>query len=135
MHTSELAREAGVNTQTLRYYERIGLIDPPPRTATGYREYPESTVGLLNFVQRAKELGFQLDEVAELLHLDGGGPEACEAARQLAESRMADLDRRIHDLRRMRDSLSALAATCHRPHAERSCPLLESLDGAGSPNA
>ena len=135
MRTSELAREAGVHTQTLRYYERIGLIDPPPRTTAGYRDYPESTVRLLRFVLRAKELGFQLDEVEELLHLDDGGPAACEAARELAESRMADLDRRIHDLRRMRDSLSALADTCHRPHAERSCPLLESLDGAESSNA
>lgn len=81
MRTSELAERAGVSTETLRYYERRGLLHEPPRTAGGYRDYPAAAVGILRFVKRAQELGFTLDEVAELLQLDAGGPDGCDAAR------------------------------------------------------
>lgn len=124
MRTNELAGRAGVNSQTLRYYERRGLLDTPPRTTSGYRDYPEAAVHLLRFVKRAQRLGFTLDEIDELLRLDGGGPDGCDAARALAEARKADLEARIADLVRMRDSLVELIATCDRPPADRSCPLL-----------
>jgi DNA-binding transcriptional MerR regulator len=74
MRTSELAGRAGVNSETLRYYERRGLLTEPPRTSGGYRDYPDAAVELLRFIKRAQELGFTLDEVEELLHLGGGGP-------------------------------------------------------------
>ncbi|MGC4940013.1 MerR family transcriptional regulator [Kribbella sp. DT2] len=128
MRTSELAGQAGVNTETLRYYERRGLLSQPPRTPGGYRDYPPSTVELLRFIKRAQELGFTLDEVAELLHLDNGGPDACDAARALAEDRRADLEARIRDLQRIHDSLAELVATCDLPRADRSCALLEAID-------
>lgn len=128
MRTSELAGQAGVNTETLRYYERRGLLTQPPRTPGGYRDYPPSTVELLRFIKRAKELGFTLDEVEELLHLDKGGPAACDAARVLAEYRRADLEARIRDLQRMHDSLTELVTTCDLPRADRSCTLLEAID-------
>lgn len=128
MRTREVAGQAGVNPETLRYYERRGLLDEPPRSPGGYRDYPDAAVGLLRFIKRAQELGFTLDEVEELLHLNHGGPEGCDAARALAEARRADLEVRIADLSRMRDSLAALIATCERPRADRSCPLLASLD-------
>jgi DNA-binding transcriptional MerR regulator len=121
MRTSELADRAGVNGETLRYYERRGLLDEPPRTSGGYRDYPDAAVGLLRFIKRAQELGFTLDEVEELLHLDAGGPDGCDAARALAEARKADLAARI--VQRMRDSLADLVATCDLPRADRSCPL------------
>jgi Hg(II)-responsive transcriptional regulator len=127
MRTRELADRAGVNSETLRYYERRGLLAQPPRTPGGYRDYPASTVGLLVFIKRAQELGFTLDQVDELLHLDAGGPDSCDAARGLAERRMADLERRITDLQRMHDSLTALVDTCHLPSADRSCALLDAL--------
>lgn len=127
MRTNELADRAGVNSQTLRYYERRGLLDTPPRTTGGYRDYPDAAVDLLLFVKRAQRLGFTLDEIEELLHLDGGGPQACDAARALAEARKADLEARIADLVRMRDSLAELIATCDRPPADRSCPLLGAI--------
>ncbi|MGC4939964.1 MerR family transcriptional regulator [Kribbella sp. DT2] len=128
MRTSELADQAGVNTETLRYYERRGLLSQPPRTPGGYRDYPPNTVELLRFIKRAQELGFTLDEVEELLHLDNGGPDACDAARVLAEHRRADLEARIRDLQRMHDSLADLVATCDLPRANRSCALLEAID-------
>jgi Hg(II)-responsive transcriptional regulator len=128
MRTSELAGRAGVNTETLRYYERRGLLIEPPRTPGGYRDYPAATVDLLRFIKRAQELGFTLDEVEELLHLDTGGPKSCDAARALAEHRRADLEARIRDLQRMHDSLADLVATCDLPHADRNCALLESID-------
>jgi Hg(II)-responsive transcriptional regulator len=127
MRTSELAGRAGVNSETLRYYERRGLLDTPPRTTGGYRDYPEAAVDLLRFVKRAQELGFTLDEIVELLHLDAGGPDSCEAVRALAEARKADLETRIADLQRMRDSLAELLATCDQPRADRSCPLLPAI--------
>jgi MerR family mercuric resistance operon transcriptional regulator len=129
MRTSELAGRVGVNTETLRYYERRGLLQEPPRTSGGYRDYPSAAIDLLRFIKRAQELGFTLDEVEELLHLVAGGPDSCDAARALAEARRADLEARIADLQRMRDSLSELVATCERPRADRSCPLLEAIEG------
>lgn len=127
MRTSQLADRAGVNSETLRYYERRGLLDAPPRTLGGYRDYPVSAVGLLRFVKRAQELGFTLDEVEELLHLDDGGPDSCDAARALAEHRRADLAARIADLQRMHDSLAELVATCDLPRPDRRCALLEAI--------
>lgn len=128
MRTSELAGQVGVHPETLRYYERCGLLGAPPRTAGGYRDYPDSAVELLRFVMRARQLGFTLDDVEELLHLDRGGPEGCVAARALAEARKADLEARILDLRRMRDCLADLIATCDLPRADRSCSLLQALE-------
>lgn len=140
MRTREVAGRAGVNPETLRYYERRGLLLEPPRTPGGYRDYPTSAVQLLRFVKRAQELGFSLDEVEELLHLDAGGPDSCDAARALAEARRADLQARITDLERMRTSLTELIATCEQPRDRRSCALLEALEDpaptapAGSPS-
>ena len=128
MRTSELAGRVGVNTETLRYYERRGLLTQPPRTPGGYRDYPPTTVELPWFIKRAQELGFTLDEVEELLHLDTGGPDSCDAARALAEHRRADLEQRIRDPQRMHDSLAGLVATRDLPRADRSCALLDAID-------
>jgi MerR family mercuric resistance operon transcriptional regulator len=128
MRTSELAGETGVNAETLRYYERRGLLPEPPRSSGGYRDYPVGAVGLLRFIKRVQELGFTLDEARQLVHLDAGGPDSCDAARALAEQRKADLERRISDLQRMHDSLADLVATCDLPRADRSCPLLDAIN-------
>lgn len=128
MRTSELAGRAGVNTETLRYYERRGLLTEPPRTPGGYRDYPSDALDLLRFIKRAQELGFSLDEIEELVHLDAGGPDGCDAARALAERRRTDLADRIRDLQRMHDSLTDLVATCDLPRNDRSCALLEAVN-------
>src|SRR6266540_756663 len=127
MRTSEVAGRAGVNPQTLRYYERRGLLPRPPRSTSGYRSYPDETVRVIRFVKRAQELGFTLDEVAELLRLASGGPSSCDTARSLASARVDELAARIADLERMRDSLRRLVDTCERPWSERDCPLLDCL--------
>jgi MerR family transcriptional regulator, mercuric resistance operon regulatory protein len=129
MRTSQLAQQVGVNTETLRYYERRGLLEEPPRTPGGHRDYPIAAVELLQFVKRAQELGFTLDEVEVLIQLAGGGPDSCDATRALAEDRKADLEARIADLQRMRDSLADLIATCELPRSHRSCALLDAISG------
>jgi Hg(II)-responsive transcriptional regulator len=128
MRTMQVAQRAGVNAQTLRYYERRGLLPNPPRTASGYRAYGQEAVRIVRFVKRAQELGFSLAEVEMLLHLADGGPESCDAARQLAENKVADLDTRIAALNAMRESLTRLVASCAVPKGERDCPLLDCLE-------
>lgn len=127
MKTGELAAKAGVNFQTVRYYERRGLLAEPPRRDSGYREYGQDSVQALRFIKRSQQLGFTLKEIEQLLHLASGGPESCDAAQSLADHRIADLERRIADLEAMRDSLARLVQTCERPHRERECPLLQTL--------
>jgi len=128
MRTHDVAARAGVNAQTLRYYERRGLLAEPPRSPSGYRDYPDSAVRVVRFVKQAQALGFALAGVEQLLTLADGGPHSCEQARTLAQTQMAELDRKVADLQRMRASLGELVATCERPRAERSCPLLEAID-------
>jgi DNA-binding transcriptional MerR regulator len=130
VRTSEVAGRAGVNAETLRYYERRGLLPEPPRQESGYRIYGEDAVRIVRFVKRAQGLGFNLDEAESLLVLSEGGPESCDAARELALGRIAELDRRLADLRAMRDSLERLVATCSLPRAERECSLLRSIEHA-----
>lgn len=123
-----MAGKAGVNTQTLRYYERRGLLPEPPRSPGGYRDYPVSAVSVLRFVKRSQELGFTLNEIEELLGLAAGGPDSCDRARSLAEKHLGQLDRKIADLERMRVSVAELVATCELPRADRLCPLLRALE-------
>jgi MerR family transcriptional regulator, mercuric resistance operon regulatory protein len=103
------------------------LLDAPPPTPAGHRQYPGSAVSVLRFIKRAQRLGFSLVEIEELLNLAEGGPDNCDAARALAETHMAELDRKIADLTRMQDSLRELVGTCRRPRADRSCPLLQAI--------
>ena len=116
-----------VNVQTLRYYERRGLLQQPPRSASGYRSYPDEAVEIVRFVKRTQEHGFSLDEINELLHLAGGGPDDCDTARRLARTKIAEFDEKIRDLQRMRASLTEFASTCALPRADRHCPMLQTL--------
>lgn len=127
MRTGEVALQTGVNIQTLRYYERRGLLPEPPRRDSGYRLYDDGAVRVVRFVKRAQSLGFSLNEVESLLELAAGGPESCDAALKVARQRIAELDRRIADLRAMRASLRSLVATCERPREQRECPLVHAL--------
>ncbi|MQA03859.1 MAG: MerR family DNA-binding protein [Streptosporangiales bacterium] len=127
MRTGEVAAAANVNIQTLRYYERRGLLLEPPRRTSGYRTYGPDAVGIVRFIKRAQELGFSLDDIESLFDLMAGGPDDCDQVRHLALDRITQLDTRIADLQAMRDSLDRLVATCHLPRAERHCPLLRAL--------
>jgi len=127
VRTGQVARQSGVNVQTLRYYERRGLLQPPARRPSGYREYTSHAVEIVRFVKRAQELGFNLDEVESLLDLAAGGPASCDNARGLATQKIAELDAKIASLRAMQRSLQRLVVTCEKPRGQRDCPLLEAL--------
>lgn len=130
MRTAQVAELVGVNTQTLRYYERRGLLPDPERTRAGYRDYGPDAVRTVRFVKRSQELGFTLTEIETLLDLADGGPNSCETTRHLATEKISQLDDKIATLHAMRASLARLAATCTRPRADRDCPLLHTLDPA-----
>jgi DNA-binding transcriptional MerR regulator len=127
MRTAQLATAAGVNVQTLRYYERRGLLPEPDRSDSGYRAWEPGAVRIVRFVKRAQQLGFTLQEVATLLELADGGPENCEAARLLAVEKIGELDEKLATLTAMRESLMRLADSCTRPRRQRECPLLETF--------
>jgi Hg(II)-responsive transcriptional regulator len=132
VRTGEVAAQAHVNSQTLRYYERRGLLPEPDRTASGYREYSADAVRVVRFVKHAQQLGFTLNDVEELLHLAGGGPAACEEAKTMARARIADLEQRIEELVGMREALTRLVATCDQPRDQRDCPILIDIETAAA---
>ncbi|HHB11982.1 MAG TPA: MerR family transcriptional regulator [Chromatiales bacterium] len=124
-----LSRATGVGVETLRYYERRGLLQPEGRTAAGYRRYRPEAVRRLRFIRRAQALGFSLEEIRELLRLsDDPGADAARV-KSLTREKIADIQRRIRDLERMKQSLEVLAERCpgHGPTA--TCPILEALTG------
>lgn len=120
----QVAKQAGIGVETVRFYERQGLIEDPPRTPSGYRQYPPDTVERLRFIRRAKELGFSLNEISELLSLGG---DACAEVRALAAAKVSDIERRIADLQAMVTVLRRLVASCDAGIDEDACPILESL--------
>ena len=131
MRTGEVAAEAGVNVQTLRYYERRGILARPKRTPSGYREYGPDAVRLIRFIKRAQQLGFTLEEIEELLLWRAGRGGSCAGVRSAAEAKIGDVDAKIAALKAMRRALTTLVATCAR-NRERSCPILEALDEKAS---
>jgi Hg(II)-responsive transcriptional regulator len=131
----KLANAAGVGIDTVRFYERAGLLNEPRRTASGYRLYAGSEVARLRFIRRAKALGFSLDEIAELLRLnDGGGRRG--AVRALAARRLAEIEQKLRELGRMRDTLSHLVLQCRGDGPLAGCPIIDAvLQGAMNPKA
>lgn len=103
----ELARRAGVSTDTLRHYERKGVIMRPPRQANGYRTYPPTTLCRVQLVRRALAIGFTLDELAEILHVRDGGGAPCRKVRQLAASKLELVEKRLEELVALRDELGS----------------------------
>jgi DNA-binding transcriptional MerR regulator len=114
MRSPQVAAEAGVNIQTLRYYERRGLLPEPERSDSGYRAYDAQAVRTVRFVKRAQQLGFSLEDIAGLLEQAAGGPAGCAAARSVAIDSIPELEAKIASLSAMRDSLRQLVATCDR---------------------
>lgn len=124
----DVAARAAVNIETLRYYERRGLIPRPPRGASNnYRLYPPDTVLRVRFVKRAQELGFSLKEVKELLSLRAAPKARCTDVRSRAEEKLKDVDERIRSLRAMRKALLGLVAQCAGRGPVSECPILEAL--------
>ena len=128
MKIGELANRGGVHIQTVRYYERRGLLPEPERRPSGHREYGPETLDRLHFIKRAQELGFTLSEIRDLLalRLDPHTPAAAVKAR--AEAKIADIDRKLHDLERIRHALVHLAGHCRGGRGPiGDCPLLDAL--------
>jgi MerR family mercuric resistance operon transcriptional regulator len=124
----QVAREAGVNIQTIRYYERRGLLPEPPRGDSGYRYYGEEAVKHIRFIRNAKELGFSLKEIGELLslRLDPEGMSA--AVKELAKEKLTDIEDKIDTLQRIRAALEGLIQTCPGCGPVQECPILDALD-------
>ena len=124
----DVADRAGVHVETLRYYERRGLVPKPRRNMSNYRVYPPDTVRRVRFVKRAQELGFSLKEIKELLALRAAPRAGCASVRQRAERKVADIENKMRDLRRMRKALSQLVAECSGQGPITECPILDALD-------
>ena len=123
-----LAREAGINLETVRYYEREGLLPKAPRSASGYRLFPTDAARRLRFIRRAQELGFSLKEIRELLALRLSPRTTTAEIRKRAEAKIADIEGKIKSLASMSKSLRKLTKSCAGCAPLSECPILESLD-------
>jgi MerR family mercuric resistance operon transcriptional regulator len=123
-----VARETGVGIETLRFYEREGLIAEPARRPSGYRDYGPAVIQRVGFIRRAKELGFSLREIAELLSLRVDEERTCADVYALARDKISDIERRIAELRRMKKALASLAAACTGAGPTGECPILDELE-------
>lgn len=124
-----LAKQAGVNLETVRFYERRGLLPRPPRSAAGYRLFPAEAARRLKFIRRAQQLGFSLAEIRELLSLRMSRATTSAAIRARAEAKMADIEAKIRTLESMKKTLRRLTRVCNGCAPVAECPILESLDG------
>lgn len=123
-----LAGAVGVNVQTVRYYERRGLLPKPKRRSSGYREYLSSDVARLEFIRRAQALGFTLSEIQQLLALRVDPRTTPEAVHRRVEEKIAAVEGKISDLTRISSALQTMAAACHTHGALGECPFLEALE-------
>lgn len=128
MTIGEVAKAAEIGVETVRFYEREGLIAEPPRRRSGYRQYPPDTVRRVRFIRRAKELGFTLTEIGELLELRVDPTKSCADVRTLARAKMADIEAKMLDLARIQAALAELVRTCRGKGATSDCPILDALD-------
>ena len=123
---ADLARMTGCNLETIRYYENIGVMPEPPRTAKNYRAYDKNHVERLRFIMRARELGFTLEEVRDLLALVDGGAQTCGEVQVLANTHLASVRTKIADLQRIEHVLSSTVAQCTGDDVPE-CPVIEAL--------
>jgi len=130
MQIGQVAAEAGVHVQTLRYYERRGLLEAPDRTSGGFRLYSPETVRIIRFIKRAQELGFSLEETEELLRLKDDQTSTCAEVRAAARAKVDEIDQKIESLQAMREALDVLVNSCRSNGSTRACPILESIEHA-----
>lgn len=131
MTIGKLARSAGVGVETVRFYEREGLLEEPPRGESGYRQYSPGSLTRLRFVRQAKELGFTLPEIRELLSLRSSPSSSCAEVQARIQDKIGGIEEKIGSLERMKSALNEMAATCRSgalPTSE--CPILDALEQA-----
>ncbi len=124
-----LAKAAGVHVETIRYYQRRGLLTVPERPPGGIRRYGDADIDRLTFVKTAQQLGFSLDEISDLLRLEDGTH--CQEASELAEHKLRDVREKLDRLQQIEEALSDMVARCHAQHGNVTCPLIASLHEGG----
>ena len=130
MRIGQVAAQGQVSIQTLRYYERRGLFPPLERRHSGYRVYGPQAVRRLRFIKRAQDLGFTLDEIADLLAYSGDPAKSCRDVEHHAATTLERIDGKLRDLRRMRRALGHYVTACRHRQKIEECPLLKSLGGS-----
>lgn len=130
MTIGTVAKAAGVHVETIRFYQRKGLLGQPERHQGGFRRYGPNDVARLQFIKSAQRLGFSLDEIAGLLQLDDGLH--CDQARELGERKLRDVRAKLADLKRIESALAQMIRACSSSHGTLSCPLIDALHGHGS---
>ncbi len=124
---SQLAKNAGVNIETIRYYERLGLISEPPRTESGYRSFPPEVVQRIKFIKRSQDLGFTLAEINKLITMTESESFGCREVREFASQKILEIELKIHDLQNIKNVLQDLASKCSEEGATNTCPIIEKL--------
>ena len=127
----QLAKRAEVGVETVRFYERKGLLEEPDRRASGYRQYDEGVVQRLQFIRRAKELGFTLNEIKDLLSLRLDPSTSCADVKQRAENKITDIEQKIRTLQRMKRALVKVTKSCSGSGPTTECPILEAIEANG----
>ncbi|MFD2258488.1 MerR family transcriptional regulator [Chelativorans composti] len=126
MTIGHLARETGVRVETIRFYEKCGLLPPPARTGGNYRAYEESHLRRLHFIRRARELGFSLDQVRAMLAMSDNKNQSCEAVDAIARVHLEEVERKIADLTELKQELDRMVNHAHGPIAD--CRIIETLN-------
>jgi len=128
MTIGKLAKKCGVGVETVRFYEREGLTLQPERKLSGYRIYSDLAVNQIYFIRQAKELGFTLKEIRDLMGLRLDGEQTCEEVRSLAEAKIADIEEKMALLQKMRTTLGELVVACKNNKQTESCPILKAIE-------
>jgi MerR family transcriptional regulator, copper efflux regulator len=124
MTIGQVAKGAGVGIETIRFYEREGVIDKPHRRESGYRDFPSDTITRIKFIKVAQQLGFSLKEISELLALSANPKEKCSAVKRKAETKLTQIKQKIADLKRMQRVLSHVTEACDSNRPITECPIL-----------
>lgn len=124
----QIAKATGVSVEAIRFYEKRGLIATPQRTSAGYRQYPPETIKRVRFILHAKDAGFTLAEIADLLALRQSSSDSCAKIKQRAQAKLDDVDSRLNDLHLVRGALSNLIAKCDGMEQMGECPIIETLE-------
>jgi len=132
--SGQLAEGAGVGIETIRYYERKGLLPPPARSRSGYRRFPAEAVDRLRFIRQAQYLGFSLKEIQELLSLRIDPKASCSEVRQRAQAKISEIEQRLRGLQRIREVLWRMIETCGGRGPITACPILEALEAPANAN-
>lgn len=127
MRTSELAKAANIDSQTIRYYEKIGILGKPDRTESNYRNYDDSAIVRLKFIKRAKEIGFSLNDIKVLLDMSDGKITRCDQVREFAETRLMKIRNQIKHLKAIEKGLADLVKQCRFRKNIIECPIMKSL--------